>query len=333
MKAHVARVLGALGLAAVIAGCGLRAPAPAPGAGNPDAVQPAPSPGAARTVVPVSALISPKRGKFFGLEADHAPDSLTPVIAAAASLGRQPDLLGQYVAWKSSFDAAAAARSWSYGALYYAAWEPYGTTEQAIADGGSDAYITRFARAVRNFREPVAISFGHEMNGNWYPWGTEQTPASAFVAAWRHVHGLFTRAGAGNVIWIWNPNIINPMPDVQLRPYWPGRSYVNWVGLTGYFATTGPHTFASVYGPTMTEIRRFTSDPFIIAETAVETGPNAIACVNSLVNGVERHASVVGLVWFDFNKDGVDWTVEDRPDVRAPLASALAGLPLVSIGA
>jgi hypothetical protein len=58
----------------------------------------------------------------------------------------------------------------SYGALYYAAWEPFGTSVQAIADGASDAYITKFAKAVRNFGDPIALSFGHEMNGNWYPW-------------------------------------------------------------------------------------------------------------------------------------------------------------------
>ena len=62
---------------------------------------------------------------------------------------------------------------------------------QAIADGQSDAYISRFARAVRTLNLPVAISFGHEMNGNWYPCGSGQSTAAQFVAAWRHIHDLF----------------------------------------------------------------------------------------------------------------------------------------------
>ena len=103
--------------------------------------------------------------------------------------------------------------------------------------------------------------------------GHPQATAAQFVAAWRHIHDLFAAAGANNVIWMWNPNIVNPMPNVELAPYWPGSAYVNWVGITGYFATTGPHTFATgVYGPTMAEVRKFTSNPVIIAETAVETG-------------------------------------------------------------
>jgi beta-mannanase len=260
-----------------------------------------------------------------------APDSLNPVISVAAAIGRNPNLIGQYVQWNNPFDAAAATRSVSYGSLYYAAWEPFDTSAQSIADGASDAYITSFAKAVRSFGDPIALSFGHEMNGDWYSWGTKQTTAASFVAAWRHIHDLFAKAGAHNVIWIWNPNIINPMPNVQLQPYWPGSGYVDWVGITGYFATTGPHTFNGLYGPTMTEIRQFTTKPFLIAETAVETGPSDAASVHNLVSGVEQRSDVLGLVWFNYDKNGVDWTVDGRPAVRAAIAGSVAGMRLLSL--
>ncbi len=231
----------------------------------------------------MSGLLDPSSGKFLGIEASGAPGSLAAVSTFAANTGRKPNLVGQYVAWGRPFDATAASNAWSYGALYYMAWEPFGTSVQAIAAGRSDAYISRFAAAVRALNVPVALSFGHEMNGNWYPWGTQQTTPAQFVAAWRRIHTLFTRAGASNVVWVWNPNIINPVPTVRLRPYWPGNAYVNWVGLTGYFATTGPHDFAALYRPTMTEIRHFTRKPFIIAETAIESGPAEVACARQLV--------------------------------------------------
>jgi hypothetical protein len=325
-----ASVAGCLVVAAGVAACGLSAPSPTSGAPVQAGVQSSSS-HAAGKIEPVSALIHPATGKYFGLEVNGAPDSLDPVISVAASIGRDPNLLGQYIEWNSPFDARAAANAVSYGALYFISWEPYDTTMQAIADGASDAYISRFARAVHGFGEPVAISFGHEMNGNWYPWGTTGTTAAGFVAAWRHIHDLFTKAGADNVIWVWDPNIINPMPDVQLEPYWPGDAYVNWVGLTGYIATTGPHTFDGVYGPTMSEISSFTSKPFIVAETAVETGPSEIESVHNLISGVEERSDVLGLIWFNYNKDGVDWTLGERPDVRAAVAGSLAGMQFVSL--
>ena len=299
------------------------------GAGGTAAPPPAP------TSVPASTLsaaaLDHPDGKFFGLEANGSPDSLSPAQEVSALVGRNPNLLGEYVQWGGAFDTTAATRATSFGALYYMAWEPFDKTVASIANGGSDAYITSVAKSVRAFGGPVALSFGHEMNGNWYPWGTADTTPAEFVAAWRHIHDLFAAAGATNVIWIWNPNIINPMPSVQLAPFWPGSAYVNWVGITGYFATTGPDTFAGVYGPTLTEIKQFTSKPILIAETAVETGPNEVAGIQNLIAGVKANVGVIGFVWFDYDKDGVDWTLAGRPIARATVASGIAGMHLVSL--
>jgi mannan endo-1,4-beta-mannosidase len=289
-----------------------------------------PQTSSAPTALSAAQLANPD-GKFFGVEAQGAPDSLGPADDVAAAVGHNPNLLGQYLAWGSPFDANAAANAKNYGALYYMAWEPFSQSVTSIADGARDSYITTFAKAVHAFGGPVAISFGHEMNGNWYPWGTTDTTPAEFVAAWQHIHDLFAAVGATNVIWIWNPNIVNPMPDVQLAPYWPGSAYVDWVGLTGYFPTTGPDTFAGIYGPTMTEVRKFTSKPFIIAETSVETGPDQLESIRNLIGGVEASSDVLGFVWFNFNKAGVDWSVTDRPVVRAALASGIAGMHLASL--
>lgn len=327
-------IIGCLTAALALTGCALVGPqtgSAAAGAGTgagPQVVEPTT---VSHPVVPLSALLDPKSGKFFGLEVNGAPDSMNPVTDVAASLSDNPNLIGQYVEWNKPFDTMAATNTLNYGALYYMVWEPFDVSVQSIASGASDAYITKFAKSVKAFGDPVALSFGHEMNGNWYPWGTNGATPSEFVAAWRHIHNIFASVGADNVIWVWNPNIINPMPDVQLQPYWPGNAYVNWVGITGYFPTTGADTFAELYGPTMSEIREFTSKPFIIAETAVETGPNQTQDVNDLISGVKASSDVLGFVWFNYDKSGVDWTVTDRPEVRAAVASALSGLPLVSL--
>ena len=329
--------VSALGLAvaAALAACGGGASTAGPAANGPTAsgsaaAQQQPAPGRPASTVSAAALNRPD-GKFFGVEADGSPDSLGPAQEVAASVGRAPNLLGTYVEWGSPFDEAGAARATSYGALYFMAWEPFGTTIASIADGGSDAYVTSVAKAVAAFHDPVAISFGHEMNGNWYPWGTTETTPAEFVAAWRHIHDLFAAAGATNVIWIWNPNVVNPMPTVELEPFWPGSAYVNWVGLTGYFGATGPYSFASAYGETIAEVGKFTNDPVIIAETAVQTGPEEVTSIRSLIDGVRADSNVLGFIWFEYDKNGVDWTLTDRPTARAAVAGGVAGLHLVSL--
>ena len=43
-----------------------------------------------------------------------------------------------------------------------------------------------------------------------------------------------------------------------------------------------------------------------------------------------QHPDVLGFVWFDYSKQGVDWRVESRPVVRAALAGDIARLALVN---
>src|SRR5258708_11088736 len=78
----------------------------------------------------------------------------------------------------------------------------------------------------------------------------------------------------------------------------------------------------------MQEIRGFTAKPFIIAETSVQTGPDAVAAAQSLVSGVRQQPDVLGFVWFDYDKAGVDWRLESRPPLRAAIAAELACLRL-----
>jgi mannan endo-1,4-beta-mannosidase len=318
------RILGSLVLAGALAACGQSALYGVPGA-----EPPGPTPNA--RPYNVSGLVNPPAGKFLGVQAPGAPDSLGQVRSFAASAGARPNLIGEYMSWNDPLDTRAVTNAWSYGALYYMVWEPYNTSVAAIADGRSDGYITRFARQVRALDLPVAISFGHEFNGFWYPWGTTGTTAAQFVAAWRLIHRLFAAAGASNVVWVWNPNVISAEPQLQLSAYYPGNAYVDWVGITGYFSDGAPGTFDGLYGPTMQEIRGFTDKPFLIAETSVQTGPGAVAAAQSLVSGVRQQPDVLGFVWFDYDKAGVDWRLETRPAVRAAIAGGLAGLRLVNV--
>ena len=65
-----------------------------------------------------------------------------------------------------------------------------------IASGSYDGYLSAYAEAVRAYRHPVILSFGHEMNGNWYSWGYRNTSPAVFVAAWRHI--VQTLPGTGS---------------------------------------------------------------------------------------------------------------------------------------
>ena len=263
----------------------------------------------------VGPLLKPPR-KYLGAALGGAPASLAPVQAFAGRIGKQPNLLEYYVEWGGQFDAQGVRNARAAGALPLMVWEPFAPSIKAIADGATDAYARKFATSVRTLNLPVAISFGHEMNGNWYPWGTRTTAAVDFVRAWRHVHDVFLDVGATNVIWVWSPNVINPVPQVPLQPLYPGDSYVDWIGVVGYYTDSGASTFSALFGPTTAALRRFTRKPILIAETASQPGWRKRQDVADLFAGVATSPDVIGFVWFDQAKRA-DWRIGSDPSALA----------------
>src|SRR2546429_9938464 len=79
------------------------------------------------------------------------------------------------------------------------------------------------------------------MNGSWYPWdgfhngGANGGPAK-FVAAYRHIHDVFTSVGPSRVEWVWCPNVGDAPaePWNHDRNYYPGDDYVDWLCVDGY---------------------------------------------------------------------------------------------------
>jgi beta-mannanase len=195
----------------------------------------------------------------------------------------------------------------------------------AVADGREDAYLRSYAQQVRSFGHQVIISFGQEMNGPWYSWGQGHVPPSLFVAAWRHMVTLFRAQGATNVTWLWDVNceLGKPLP---VAPWWPGSAYVTWAGLDCYYSQPSD-TFSSIFGPTIAAIRKVTSKPVLIAETAAgpDSGKQREAQIRGLFAGMEAD-HLLGFVWFDEKQDDgpyhQDWRLEDDPAALAVFKAA-----------
>jgi hypothetical protein len=235
---------------------------------------------------------------YLGLYSDGVPDSYNGVTAFTKSTGVRPDVVSYYSGWYEPFKATFAANAAKDGAVPLVQLDPEGISVRAIASGKYDPYLAAYARAVRAYRHPVILGFGHEMNGYWYSWGYQNTPATVFVAAWRHIVDLFRAEGARNATWLWTINVIHKRARVPSPgPWWPGSSYVNWVGIDGYY-NNSTDTFASLFGPTIAAVRTLTHDPILIAETAVSPSANQPAKIADLFAGIRLYG-LLGFVWFD----------------------------------
>ncbi|MFF2473218.1 glycoside hydrolase family 26 protein [Streptomyces sp. NPDC058066] len=259
----------------------------------------------------VRPLIHPQN-KYFGVSRTKAPTSMKPVTDYARMVGKKPNLIAYYAAWGDGFDATGVRNAWKAGALTVVSWEPRNTTLTKIADGASDDYIKKYAEAASALNIPFAISFADEMNGDWERWGTTGTTPKEYVRAWRHIHDVFEEVGTTNVIWAWSPNIINPVGHQNLKPFYPGGNYVDWVGLIGYFTDWDPHTFKGLFGPTVRELRRFTKRPLLLLETGAMPGKHRAGDVRALFEGVSAAPDIIGFAWFD-HKARADWRLSVNP--------------------
>jgi len=183
------------------------------------------------------------------------------VTAFTAATGVSPDVVTYYSGWNESFQASFAATVRKHGAVPLVQINPFGVSIAAIASGRYDSYLSTYAEAVRSYRDPVILSFGHEMNGSWYSWGYRHTSPAVFVAAWRHIVTLFRSLKVRNVTWMWTVNVIHKNRGIPApTPWWPGSSYVTWVGMDGYYYDPS-WTFASLFGPTIVAVRALTRRP------------------------------------------------------------------------
>jgi hypothetical protein len=248
---------------------------------------------------------------YLGVYDNTFPASYTGLTGFSRATGTDPDIAMTYSGWYVPFPERFADTAASNGVVPLVQMDPTGVSVAAIAAGKFDPYLSEYAEAVRVYGHPVILSFGHEMNGTWYSWGYRNTSPKVFVAAWRHIVTLFRALHAKNVTWMWTVNIINDTRAGRIpspAAWWPGHSYVDWVGIDGYYLKPN-WQFAPLFGPTIFAVGKLTSDPILIAETGAITTVAQPAKIADLFAGIHKYG-LLGFVWFDgTNSMGQDFSV------------------------
>ena len=118
--------------------------------------------------------------------------------------------------------------------FYASDWGPGQSTYEAALS---------FATNCAHSGLPIFLRFGHEANGDWYPWHPEYSTRygipdtisnETYIAAWRNFADLI-HTHATNVAMVWAPNQGNgPWPLPFYGDVYPGDDYVDWVGLSVY---------------------------------------------------------------------------------------------------
>lgn len=273
---------------------------------------------------PVYAPLRPVADSYLGVYEKDVPHSYALVDEFARAVQRPPNIVLDYAGWGWAFPSAFASTAHAHRATMLIDLDPISVSVASIASGQQDGYLKSYAAAVKSFGYPVVISFAHEMNGTWYPWGWTHASPRIWVRAWRHVVTIFRKAGASNVTWLWTVNDAT-YGEGPIHDWWPGAAYVTWIGIDAYFDVPAD-SFSTEFAPTIESIRSFSSKPILIGETAVGQLAGRTAKVRELFTGVDRY-HLLGLVWFDVAQhQGVyhqSWRIEGHSAEIAAFRQAL----------
>jgi hypothetical protein len=329
----------------------------------------------------------PAPGKvWFGASLDGANDTVTKY---AARLGHTPAVLIQFV----DLPMTAEERTWlgdaidnarQAGSILLLTLEP-SKGLAAVTVPVVDDLVKRVARA-EAVGVPVIVRFGQEMNGSWYPWG--QQPG-AYISTFRKVADAI-HSGAPGAAMLWAPNEGSGYPftggrysakpgslaaktldtnhdgkldkgDDPYAPYWPGRRYVDWVGMTiyhwgdtypwganvlpaagkfeallrGTFSTDGVKLpdFYTTYG-----VRQHL--PLAVTETSALYNPSRAGASDLAIKRAwweqvfaasvpKKMPDLKMINWFEWDKfeqqtnSRIDWTVTIVPAIRKAFTAAL----------
>lgn len=210
-------------------------------------------------------LAVPQRGAYTGayIEFGEQEDQVTleAIEAFATLVGKHQAIVAFSSFWgRGSFPSTQARIIDHSGAVPLIYWNPWDSDAdhdrtrfdlEAIQAGTWDHYIDTWALAARDFGKPLLVSWGLEMNGNWFPWSGVfhggGTPVSgsgpihfegpeAFKRTYRLVVDRVRAVGADNIQWVFHPNnTASPAePWNRMAAYYPGAHYVDWIGMSAY---------------------------------------------------------------------------------------------------
>jgi hypothetical protein len=219
--------------------------------------------------------------------------------------------------------------SWSSSSISEGTDDPKFSLAKVI-DGKYDGYIRSFASSAAAWGHPFFLRFNWEMNGDWFPWseGVNGNRPGQYVAAWRHVHRIFTSLGATNATWVWCPNIDR---NRGLGKLYPGNKYVDWTCLDGYnwgttFSWAHWESFKNVFASSYKAVRKIApGKPMMLGEVAsTDQGGSKSAWIKDMLSSLPRvFPKIRALIWFEINDRGTGWPIESSPSVTKAFAKGI----------
>ena len=294
-----------------------------------------------------AAMAVPLRDRVrFGI--NHQPASLA---ARERALGyRFPIVGGTYYSFDTTWARHTGDLPPAVGRELMVCWMPIRVGHTVllshIPSGVYDDHLDQMLAGMRGVRGPVVCRWGHEPNGNWYPWaaayGKSDRGSSApteYVDAWRYVVGRErSMPGTSNIRWFWcasGRDLPSVRGDVyRLEDYWPGEEWVDLVGCDAYNEPDRWDSFDAVFADPYDRISQLSHKPFWIGEVGChEPSFGQIGdkgrWIEAMVNST-AFPNLDALCYFDYDARAIgraDWRLDSTRSTFASVITTFSSIP------
>ena len=257
-----------------------------------------------------------------------------PTNRPVRSLSSLPAVIPHHLGWPTTPGAVIDSPDWSrltsqIPLLYL---EPTPTERNHEADirafltgilrGEHDEALHQFARQIRDYGQPILVSFMPEFDNPARPWGlSQETDLVLYGRAWRHVVRV-CREQRADAIWVWCPLLPS-----SIVAHYPGTDAVDWLGFAvvdnpALVPDRKNHSFAALFQLRHTTVRThpvydIRQKPVLITRLEPATsGQSARRWTSEALDLMrERYPEIRGVVF----ADPADWQTH-----RADLLTARA---------
>ena len=251
------------------------------------------------------------------------------------SFGKKPYLVMIFIDWPKTLDKKIIADVYSEGCVLFVTWEPWRAERQRavnydnLLSGRYDRYIAHLARQIAAIGRDVYIRFGHEMNGDWYPWSGERLGADKFIAVYQYVKDVFDKNGAENAKWVFSVNWEDVPKRNNYTLYYPGDAYVDYIGIDGYnWGDTQEWSrwmsFKEIFRERYEDIVRNFKKPVIISEfSSSGSGGDKAAWAKEALDEIRKMKRVRAFVLFNVDKE-TNWRFKPATAAATALKQKLS---------
>ncbi|WP_340201552.1 glycoside hydrolase family 26 protein [Ascidiimonas sp. W6] len=127
--------------------------------------------------------------------------------------------------------------------------------------GDYDKVIKKYGAWAKSTKRPIYLRIGYEFDGPH-----NELEPKIYIKAYKHIVDLLRKEGVNNIAFVWHSYAAVPFKNYQLSDWYPGDTYVDWIGISVFGHAYGNSDFGT-HCDDVLQFAKLKKKPVMIAES------------------------------------------------------------------